>query len=155
MIQDRLQELWRYIPEDKQERIKKFMTQISEDMPDGFYEIDGDDIYAKIMSYQTRKSGACEIEAHDVYRDIQFSLIGAEGISIYRRDILKIKTADTENDFMTFCDAEAEPYIRISNLPGFFSMILPKEAHRPQESLDGSCAMVKKGVIKIKESCYE
>ncbi len=155
MIQDRLQNLWKYVPEDKQEQIKKFTDQISESMPDGFYEIDGDEIYARIMSYPTRKGEACEIEAHDVYRDIQFSLTGVEGISIYQRDLLKPKTGDAENDFMTFYDVEAEPYIRILNLPGFFSMILPEEAHRPQESIDGTCAMVKKGVIKIKESCYE
>ncbi len=55
---------------------------------------------------------------------------------------------------MTFYAPGAEPYVKISNLPGFFSMILPEEAHRPQEFLDGNCALVKKGVIKIKESCY-
>lgn len=95
----------------------------------------------------------CTIEAHDEYVDIQFTLVGGEGIDIFPREKLHELTADTEKDFLTFA-TDMAPCLSVANLPGWFTMIFPHEAHRPQESLDGKCAIVKKGVIKIKMDCF-
>ncbi len=154
MVQDKIENLEKYIPLSKVELINNFLKKVSSDMAEGKYEIDGDDIYARIMSYPTKLPENCEIEAHNVYCDIQFSLIGSEGISIYQRDKLNQKSVDDANDFMTFQTEAATEYIKVQNLPGYFTMIFPCEAHRPQESGDRTCAVVKKGVIKIKESCF-
>ncbi len=47
-------------------------------------------------------------------------------------------------------DESNRQYVTVDNLPNYFSMLFPKEAHRPQISLDEKCNVVKKFVIKIK-----
>ncbi len=122
-------------------------------MPEERSNINKDTVYARIMSYPTKLPKDCMIEAHDDYVDIQFTLVGGEGIDIFPREELHELTADAEKDFLTFA-ADTAPCLSVANLPGWFTMIFPHEAHRPQESLDGKCANVKKGVIKIKMDCF-
>lgn len=154
MVQDKIENLKNYIPISKVNVIEEFLKDISADMVEGTYEIDGEDIFARIMSYETKLPEVCEIEAHNIYCDIQFSLIGSEGISIYQRDNLIEKSFDKANDFISFQKGEAEEYISVENKTDYFTLIFPREAHRPQESKDGMCRSVKKGVIKIRESCF-
>ena len=153
MVNDKMEHLYKYVPAKKRKIIEQFLQQVSSNMKEGIYEIDSKEVYARIMSYPTKEKEECTIEAHDIYRDIQFTLIGSERISVYQRDKLTANaTYDRENDFWSF--HIAEPYIQVDNIPGYFTMLKPNEAHRPQESIDGRCAVVKKGVIKIKEECY-
>ena len=107
------------------------------------------------MSYNTTLEEDCTIEAHNEYVDIQFSLIGEEGISIYPREKMSIETEDNKNDFITFVKEDSVPQLKVSNLVGWFTLIHTYEAHRPQESVNRKCELVKKCVIKIKEKCYE
>lgn len=155
MIHDKMENLLKYIPKAKIQTITEFLKSVSSEMKEGRYEIDGEDVYARIMSYETKVQGNCEIEAHDIYCDIQFSLIGSEGISIYQRENLKIKSVDSEKDFITLEENGVAPQVSLENIPNYFTLIFPREAHRPQEAKNGICKSVKKGVIKIKESCYE
>lgn len=153
MVHDQLSRLGLYLPKAQREAVAKFLANVQEDMPEGKSNIDGDAIYARIMSYPTKLPKDCAIEAHDIYVDIQFTLVGGEGIDIFPRAELHELTADIEKDFYTFA-ADEPPRLSVANLPGWFTMIFPHEAHRPQESLDGKCAIVKKGVIKIKMDCF-
>lgn len=175
MVCDRLDNLGKYIPSEYREKIAAFVQKINKDMQEGFYEIEGDEIFARVMSYDGKERSECEIEAHDKYVDIQFTLCGIEGIDIFKREELKEKTEYNEqNDIVFFhdefsgsdgtaCGSETDtanpgsgyPYINISNLTGFFSMIFPDEAHRPQICVNEQNRHIKKGVIKIKEHCYE
>lgn len=150
MVNGKMCELLDYIPDEKREKVALFINKISTDMSEGKYEIDGDDVYAQIMSYSTKAKDECTVEAHDIYRDIQFSLIGEEGISIFVRSELKLRKATSENDFYEY-ETNDNEYMKIKNRPGYFTMINTNEAHRPQESVDIECSTVKKGVIKIKE----
>lgn len=74
---------------------------------------------------------------------------------MYPREILQLVSSDTETDFNTFDKVDIIPSAKICNKVGWFTMLKPHEAHRPQESTDRQCRIVKKGVIKIKEKCYE
>lgn len=154
MIHDKMENLLKYIPENKKGCIEKFLRLISADMQEGKYEIDGENIYAKVMSYSTKQETDCTIEAHNVYRDIQFSLIGEEGISVYPRALLPSVGENEAEDFYTFGEEPGLIQAKIYNRVGCFTMIHSDEAHRPQESLDGKCSAVKKGVIKIKENLF-
>lgn len=156
MVCDKMERLLSYIPPERRKLVAGFLKQLSEEMPEGRYEIDGEAIYAKIMSYPVKEAVCCEIEAHDMYRDIQFTLTGAEGIRVYRRNVLREAAPyDEEADVIFFEAADAQEYIRVVNKPGYFTMLLPEEAHRPQEECGEAGRIVKKGVIKIKERCYE
>lgn len=155
MIHDKIENLLTYIPKNKHTAVSEFIKQISIEMAEGIYDIDGKDIYANIMSYETKLQSDCAIEAHDKYIDIQFTLIGEEGISVYPREELKCISKDSARDVYTFEIADCRPQIQICNRAGWFSLIETNEAHRPQESINEKCAVVKKGVIKIKEALYE
>ncbi len=153
MIHDRLENIGLYLPSGYRDVIGRFLADVRVDITEGRIELDGDTIYARIMSYPTKLVKDCVIEAHDIFVDIQFTLVGGEGISIFPRQELRELVADKEKDFYTFV-ADMSPQLSVSNLPGWFTMIFPHEAHRPQESLDGKCSIVKKGVIKIKMDCF-
>lgn len=153
MVHDQLSRLGLYLPKAQRDGIANFLASVREDMPAGQSNIEGDTVYARIMSYPTKLPKDCTIEAHDGYVDVQFTLIGGEGIDIFLREELHELTADAEKDFYIFA-ADMAPCLSVANLPGWFTMIFPHEAHRPQESLDGKCAIVKKSVIKIKMDCF-
>ena len=153
MIHDRLEHIGLYLPEASRGLIANFLSDIHADMPEGRTDLDGNTVYARIMSYPTKLAADCTIEAHDVYVDIQFTLIGGEGIGIFPRAELRETAADKGKDFHTFA-LGMQPFLSVANLPGWFTMLFPHEAHRPQESLDGNCSVVKKGVIKIKMDCF-
>lgn len=155
MIHDRLDRLPLYLPDTLPgfDAILRFVAHARPDMPEGRTELSEPDVFARIMSYPTKLPGDCAIEAHDECIDIQFTLRGAEGISIYPRESLELEKADAEKDFYVY-RGEESPLLRVKNRPGYFSLIFPHEAHRPQESTDGKCAVVKKGVVKIKMSCW-
>ncbi len=153
MVHDQLSRLGLYLPEEQREGIANFLANVREDMPEERSNINKDTVYARIMSYPTKLPKDCTIEAHDEYVDIQFTLVGGEGIDIFPREKLHEITSNAEKDFLTFA-ADMTPCLSVSNLPGWFTMIFPHEAHRPQESLDGKCSIVKKGVIKIKMDCF-
>lgn len=49
-----------------------------EELPDGRYEIDGENLFAVVMSYTTRPVTEVEWEAHQKYLDIQYLARGKE-----------------------------------------------------------------------------
>ena len=48
--------------------------------PDGEHEIDGENVYAVLRSYQTKPPAECRWEAHKKYIDIQYLISGEERI---------------------------------------------------------------------------
>lgn len=150
MILDKLTNLKKYLPQEYISQVSVFLYNLSPDMAEGRYEIMGDRIFARVMSYATSPKEECAIEAHDRYIDIQATLTGAEGIDIFQRSLLTIKTPyDVTSDAVFFERENAIPYASNVNLPGYFSMIFPEEAHRPQEHIAGQPGFVKKFVIKM------
>lgn len=149
MVFDQLQNLNKYVTQEQFQKMNNFLKQLSPDMKEGRYEIDGEAIYARVMSYTTSLRQNCKIEAHDKYIDIQSSLVGMEGIDIFDRGELNISEAYNKDKDVAFYKETIEPNVSVNNKAGYFSMIYPQEAHRPQISVDQRCEKVKKFVIKI------
>lgn len=149
MVFDQLQNLNKYVTQEQFQKIAIFLKQLSPDMEEGYYEIDGEEIYAKVMSYPTSLRQDCKIEAHDKYIDIQSSLVGMEGIDIFNIDELNISEAYNKDKDVVFYKETVAPNVSINNKAGYFSMIYPKEAHRPKISVNQQCDNVKKFVIKV------
>ena len=127
-----------------------FISQLSPDMAEESYTIYGLHVFAKVMSYDTKESKECRIEAHNRYIDIQASIAGAEGIAVFNRKILRTEqNYSEEEDNIFFYQDDHRPYVINRNIPGMFSMIFPHEAHRPQLIADGYESNVKKFVIKL------
>lgn len=148
MIHDSLENLGRCLPEKDYRLISSFLEKTGPDMEEKRYIIDGDRIFANVMSYATKPREECRLEAHDRYIDIQSTIIGAEGIDLYIRDGLEeSEEYDVEKDVVFFSRMERLFTGHVNNLPGYFTLIKPDEAHAPQERV-GDIGKVKKLVIK-------
>lgn len=145
--------LYKFLPFHISENILSFLKYINSDMDEKQYDIQ-EGVFARIMSYKTKQKTECNIEAHNKYIDIQFTLSGSEGIAIYERNKLEENCAYNDNDDIVFFYPQNIDYLMIKNIPGFFSIIFPEEAHQPMIYTGDN--IVKKGVIKIsKEYFYE
>lgn len=121
-------------------------------MEEKIYPIN-DKIYARVMSYDTLEPANCKIEAHDKYIDIQGTIIGAEGISVYNRELIPAITEYNQEKDVTLFDATDKDIIaHTHNIHGYFTMLFFNEAHRPKERVVGY-RNVKKFVIKVHNSC--
>lgn len=149
MVFDQLQNLSKYVTWEEFQKMRNFLKLLSPDMAEGYYEIDGEAIYARVMSYPTSLRQDCEIEAHDKYIDIQSSLVGIEGIEIFERNELNILEVYNKEKDVTFYEETVRPNASVDNREGYFSMIYPNEAHRPKISVNQRCEEVKKFVIKV------
>ncbi len=150
MIMDHLENLLKYVPDQYKPGIRDFLAQINPAMEERVYAIYGDQVFASVMSYDTKEREDCRIEAHNRYIDIQASIIGAEGIDLFARETLRIEQEyDKDADVVFFVQDRQKPFAQNRNLPGMFSMLFPGEAHRPQEKADGNDGRVKKFVIKM------
>lgn len=153
MIMNKLVNLEKYVPPCYIAGIKNFLEKIHPEMEEKVYEIYKSQVYAKVMSYDTKEKNLCEIEAHNRYIDIQSTIIGAEGIEIYQRNSLLEKISYNDIDDVAFySENDTLPYAVNTNIPGYFSMIGPEEAHRPQIRVMGYEKFVKKFVIKMEVS---
>ena len=150
MIYSKLDQLYKYVPNKYIEIINEFLKSISSDMEENTTWLDGENLFVKVMSYNTPAPEQCKIEAHDKYIDIQVTITGAEGISIFERGRLQCMEDSLETEDFAFFEYDKNAFRgRTVNLPGYFTMLFPEDAHRPQEYVEGY-GKVKKFVIKMK-----
>lgn len=114
--------------------------------------LQGEALYASIMSYDTCGPDDAKLEAHENYIDIQMSLVNSEGIDWYPRSILTVKQPyDSERDRVLFERPNENP-TRINNYPGRFTVLYPEDAHMPKQMTGGVSEPVKKVVVKLNKS---
>ncbi len=125
-----------------------FLDSITSGAEEKKYEIQGDDIYAIISSYNTMEPH--KFEAHREYVDIQCLL---EGQEIIESTALNGLTVDIPYD----PGKDVEFYVKrdsrktVSHLiPGLFIAFFPHDSHMPGVSVGGSPEFVKKVVVKIR-----
>lgn len=149
MVYARLDKLEKYLDSDTYSKISAFVQEVDESTAEGKYEIYGDKVFARVMSYDTSLPKECKIEAHNKYIDIQVTITGAEGISVYDRKGLTESISYNEHNDVVFFDVNgAISNVHTVNVPGYFTMLNPEDAHRPQERV-GNIDKVKKYVIKV------
>ncbi len=150
MVYAKLDQLYRYVPAKYADIICTFLREISPEMEETTIWLDGENLFAKVMSYNTPNPEQCKIEAHDKYIDIQATITGAEGISVFDRFLLKCAEDSLDEEDFAFFEYDKSAFRgRTINLPGYFTMLFPEDAHRPQEYVEGY-GEVKKFVIKMK-----
>lgn len=149
MIYDKMEHLQGYLPKELRKPVAAFLSRVK-GLPPGCYEVAGDVVYANVHEYETSTPEACKVEAHDKYIDIQATLEGAEGITVYERGKLKEKVPYNAEKDVTIYEAEQGALLaHTENLPGYFTILKPEEAHRPQENVAGY-GKVRKFVIKMR-----
>ena len=149
MIHDKIENLKNYINSSDYNIIKtSFLDKLSSTMEECIYPIGGERIYARVMSYDTKDPAICKLEAHDRYIDIQCTITGAEGIDVYDRKKLTMSEAYNPDKDVVFYEKRAEALnAHTDNLEGYFTLLMPDEAHAPQQRV-GDIERVKKFVIK-------
>lgn len=153
MIHDRL-ENWRlYFSSSPWTTAFKYLQSLSAETPlaDKIL-LEGEKMYASIMSYQTCRAGESVLETHDKHIDIQMSLSGVESIEWFDRKTLQEKTTyNLDRDFTLYHRPET-PCLRLNNFPGYFTVLFPGDAHMPMLNVFNESDLVKKVVVKVHRS---
>ena len=125
-----------------------FLRTITPDSEEMRYEIQGNDIYAIISSYNTKAPH--KFEAHREYVDIQCLLEGQEIIESTTLNELSVDIPyDSEKDVAFYLKTDSRKIIS-HLMPGTFIAFFPHDAHMPGVSVGGFPVFVKKVVVKIK-----
>lgn len=96
---------------------------------DGRYEIQGEDLFATIVSAPMRDEKEASLEAHDNYIDIQLSLSGGETFGWAPREICVPKGAFDKGSDIGFYSNVAQTLIRLEE--DQFLIFFPSDAHAP------------------------
>ncbi|MCP4644176.1 MAG: DUF386 domain-containing protein [bacterium] len=131
---------------ERMEKAFAWLEAMDDDIADARYDIDGDNIYCMVQTYETRPLEGHKFEAHRQYTDIQYILKGEEKILWAPQPELTV-TDPYEPD--------AELYALIPNATelvlkqGRFSVFYPRDAHAPSLTLKKK-STVRKAVVKIR-----
>lgn len=123
-----------------------FLATITEETENGRYYF-GDDCFVNVMNYTTKEE-LSDMEAHDVYVDVQCLFTGEERIYYTDRAPLKETVPLNETKDVLFYAYEPSPYV--DYLPGECVVLYTEEAHLPGRAISGSMT-VKKAVMKLNE----
>ncbi len=130
--------------------VKNFIdTNNLSELKVGRYDIDGDNLFALVNSYETKSVSECLIESHKQYIDLQFIFKGEENIAyLCNNPIINSKPYDVKDDYSLFeCDDLS--FFKLKK--GMFVMFFPNEIHMPGVKLNNP-KIVKKIVFKISKT---
>lgn len=129
-----------------------FIESLTPDAPEGYTHLQGDDLFARVMTYDTRGPEDGILESHRNYIDIQAALHEAEGVDWFPRHSLEIKTpynADNDAEFY-HRPAHAHAPARVDVHPGMFVVLFPEDAHMAQQIVGGTVKHMRKVVVKVR-----
>lgn len=114
-------------------------------VPDGRIDIDGDRLFANVMSYSPKDKNDLP-ESHQQYIDLQYLISGTELVGVAPlSDMTGIAKANPQGDIWLHT-GETE---KITLGKGRFMLLFPQDAHAPGIA-DGTCTQCRKCVVKIK-----
>ncbi len=118
-------------------------------LPNGRYELDGDNAYAMVQEATLKAWGCGRPEVHHEYFDIQVPLSGEETIGVGAFDPKTPGDFDEEKDIGFYDDTAVEP---LGLRPGEFAILHPMTcAHAPCCSEDAPGMTLRKIVIKVRK----
>ena len=131
------------------EKIKKafeFIEEIDFDLIDpGKYNVAGDEIFAIVSEYETKKVADAKPEAHERYIDIQYMVKGEEIMGYAPLEDQEILIPYDVDKDVVFYNAEVS---RVKVSEGMFALFYPNDIHAPSIKVKESKS-VKKVVVKV------
>lgn len=112
----------------------------------GRYELDGDNIFYMVQSYDTDPSKTVS-EAHRKYIDIQFMVEGEEIIGVADISSEKELTEAKEENDVWFYNCKTEP---LTLSAGKYMVLYPNDLHCPGVATKGKALTCRKVVVKVK-----
>ena len=115
-------------------------------MEDGRHEIDGDDLFILLQSYETKTENDTP-EAHRKYIDIQYLISGAEKMGVGPLEEMTAQVeARPEGDIWFYHGPLSEVLLAGDK----FTVLWPGDAHAPCIAVDGKPVPCRKCVVKVK-----
>ncbi len=133
------------------ERAFEFLNSLSSESEDKKYTLQGDDIFAIVMSYTTTLPKDAMLESHQNYVDIQTTLRGAEAFECFSTDKLEVTIPYDASKDAAFYKYTPHCHTRVNVFPGTFVMLYPHDAHMSGLMIDEKPEFIKKVVVKIRK----
>lgn len=148
MIADKLSNLSRYpelapYAQDILDFLKKMDT-----LPDGRYDLRGDDLFALIQRYSSKPREGARMESHKLYADLQYIHSGKEWIYWDFADELEVFDDRTPGSDILFYEVRPDKGGSLLSA-GMFGYYAPQDAHMPCIMVDSPEA-IEKVVFKIR-----
>lgn len=154
MIHDRNDNMNLYLNGNLLSELKKAISSLAENQPDGIYPLLPDDIFFKVLRYETKESDWIT-ESHKKFIDIQLLLYGVELIKLYDRSklvVLEDYNPETDSIFYNTDDSLAVSEIRL--IPGYFCLFYPDDVHQTQIADHRGTQLITKVVFKVHEKFF-
>ena len=153
MIVDSFQNAHLYPFGDAWNKVFTFLNTLDAHSEEKRYTIQGDDIFALVMSYETKTEENAVLESHEQYVDIQSVLSGVECFGCYESSKLNVLTPYDKDKDITFYYPSHPRHTLITITPKMFVMFAPQDAHMPALALNDHPEQIKKVVVKINKKC--
>ncbi|GIT97981.1 YhcH/YjgK/YiaL family protein [Sulfurovum sp. TSL1] len=150
MIIDRLENWEHYRFGPAWTKAFEFLLTLSPNAEEKKYTIDGDDIFAIVMRYDTCSPETSLFESHRKYVDIQTTLIGTERFECSFTDTLSVQTPYDDATDVQWYKRMVPGQTRVDVSPDTFVMLYPHDAHMAALMTGERSEHVKKVVVKIK-----
>jgi biofilm protein TabA len=154
MIVCNLKNLVQQVKDDTrmQKAVEFLMKEDLEKLPAGRINIDGDDVYVRVMDYQTIPFEEVKFEAHKKYIDIHYVVAGKEAIWCVDTDnMMPTDEYNPEKDVFHGLPEKIEEISRVILSKGDLAILYPSDAHAPK-GMVGSTITLKKIVIKVAQN---
>ncbi|HCT9185390.1 TPA: YhcH/YjgK/YiaL family protein [Escherichia coli] len=115
----------------------------------GRYELQGDNIFMNVMTFNTQSPVEKKAELHEQYIDIQLLLNGEERILFGMAGTARQCEEFHHEDDYQLCSAIENEQAIILKPGGMFAVFMPGEPHKPG-CVVGEPGEIKKVVVKIK-----
>lgn len=110
------------------------------------YDLDGDNLYAMVQEYESKKWPEGVWEAHRQYADLQCVVSGAEYMGYAQvRDLEPATTYDSDGDVQKLRGKGTFHAMK----PKTFIVLFPQDAHMPGMAIEAP-SQVKKAVVKVR-----
>jgi len=117
-------------------------------VPDGRHEIDGDDVFALVSTYDTGPATEKRFETHRLYLDLQYVAAGTERILHAPAHGLTVEVPyDEAKDIAFYADPKASSSLLLR--AGDLAVFHPADAHKPG-CMAGGRDEVRKVVVKVR-----
>ena len=112
----------------------------------GKHIIDGDDLFAIVMEYDTKDAAGGLLEAHRRYIDVQYMVSGKELMGVAQLSAqVPEKEYDEKDDYVLFKDDMS--FVKVES--GQFTVFFPNDLHLPCIKVN-EAEKVRKVVVKVR-----
>jgi YhcH/YjgK/YiaL family protein len=152
MIIDKRENYKLYGHSETLDKVFGFLDSLNFESEEKRYEIEGDDIFAIVMQYETTSQDQALLESHQKYIDIQSVLVGSECFACHFTDDLIVSTPYDKAKDVTFYEKGTSTPTKVIVTPERFVLLYPHDAHMAGLMVADKKENVKKVVVKVKAS---